>query len=150
MRYRGVMIVQVYMSRAVAMSVCVSVVHQHRRFAPQWRIERIVGRIDIRVIVSMPAATVVLMLIVCMRVLDKPGLVGVRVASIVDGHRNVEAMRLRDLLQRFPVGTTVRHHECLLGAVATFGFTRMKSAPAPVNRNRGGTPSSKIDTLSVP
>ena len=75
---------------------------------------------------AVPMPVNVVMLMVTMVVLGELGLVTVRMTAVIDDDRYGKLVGLRNLLNRFPIGSTIRKPEVL--ALVTF----------PIGLNRDG------------
>ena len=87
---------------------------------------------------------------VAMVMLGELCLVGLRVTTMLDGDRDVKAVRFRNFLGGFPVHSLPCEPEDLSGAPSRNVSTVTASARIPERRKRGGTPASKIDNSSTP
>ena len=103
--------------RGAAMLVRVGVAGENGHSAPQRGVERIVRRL-----VAIVMMVSVVMAVRPVSILDELDLVAVIVRAVAENQINLEAVRLRYLLQRFPKASPVSKGELLARAILADGF----------------------------
>lgn len=128
------------MRRAAPMPVEVDVPRKHRGLASQRCIKRVVCRREF-LLVHM-GVTMVMLGELC--------LVGLRVTTMLDGDRDVKAVRFRNFLGGFQYIPCLANPKTCRAPPSRNVSTVTASARTPERRKRGGTPASKIDNSSTP
>ena len=80
------------------------------RFPAQGRVKWIILR---RRFMVMPMPVIVAVLVVAMVILGELGLITVRMTPVIDDNRHSKLVGLRNLLDRFPIGSTIHKPEVL-------------------------------------